>query len=68
MCPTRVKCPTCQREVEWEAAPFRPFCSERCRMIDLGAWFCGQRAIPGDSTPSAESSADAEGQAPRRET
>jgi len=34
-----VKCPTCEKPVEWsENSPWRPFCSERCRLIDLGAW------------------------------
>jgi endogenous inhibitor of DNA gyrase (YacG/DUF329 family) len=34
-----VKCPTCGRPVEWcEASKYRPFCSERCKIIDLGAW------------------------------
>jgi uncharacterized protein len=56
MSPTRVKCPTCQRELDWENAPFRPFCSERCRLIDLGAWLSEQRAIPGDGTQQQESS------------
>jgi endogenous inhibitor of DNA gyrase (YacG/DUF329 family) len=42
-------CPTCKRPVEWsEVSPWRPFCSERCKLIDLGAWAAGQRAIPGD--------------------
>jgi len=56
MSPTRVKCPTCGRETEWsDDAPFRPFCSERCRLIDLGAWLTEQRAIPGDAhTPTDE--------------
>ena len=53
----RVKCPTCERELEWEAAPFRPFCSERCRLIDLGAWLTEQRAIPGEPAPVHESPA-----------
>jgi endogenous inhibitor of DNA gyrase (YacG/DUF329 family) len=48
MSPVRVRCPTCQRELAWATAPFRPFCSERCRLIDLGAWLSEQRAIPGD--------------------
>jgi uncharacterized protein len=51
MCAIRVKCPTCQREIEWSSSPFRPFCSERCRLIDLGAWLSEQRAIPGESVP-----------------
>jgi len=54
MSPARVKCPTCQRDLDWEAAPFRPFCSERCRLIDLGAWLTEQRSIPGDTTQPPE--------------
>jgi uncharacterized protein len=47
--PARVKCPTCGRTIEWSAAsPWRPFCSERCKLIDLGAWLTEQHAIPGD--------------------
>jgi len=49
MCATRVKCPTCRREIDWSDSPFRPFCSERCRLIDLGAWLTEQRAIAGES-------------------
>jgi endogenous inhibitor of DNA gyrase (YacG/DUF329 family) len=49
---TTVRCPTCRRSVEWsEASPYRPFCSERCRLVDLGAWFSEQRAIPDDTPP-----------------
>jgi endogenous inhibitor of DNA gyrase (YacG/DUF329 family) len=51
---TTVKCPTCRRPVEWsEASAYRPFCSDRCRLIDLGAWFAEQHAIPDE--PGAES-------------
>lgn len=46
----KVKCPTCQKEVLWnEEAKSRPFCSERCKLIDLGEWADGGRAIPGKS-------------------
>jgi uncharacterized protein len=54
MAPTRVKCPTCGRELEWQAAPFRPFCSERCRLIDFGAWLSERRAIPGETAAAAD--------------
>lgn len=54
MSAARVKCPTCGRELDWGAAPARPFCSERCRLIDLGAWLSEQRSIPGDSASAAE--------------
>jgi endogenous inhibitor of DNA gyrase (YacG/DUF329 family) len=44
-----VKCPTCGRSIEWSpASAWRPFCSERCKLIDLGAWLTEQHAIPGD--------------------
>ena len=44
-----VTCPTCQKRVKWTPRnPDRPFCSERCRLIDLGAWADEQHAIPGD--------------------
>lgn len=35
----KVKCPTCEKDVVWQAeSSFRPFCSERCKLIDLGDW------------------------------
>ncbi|HEX5458413.1 MAG TPA: DNA gyrase inhibitor YacG [Steroidobacteraceae bacterium] len=57
----RVKCPTCQREIDWAQSPFRPFCSERCRLIDLGAWLAEKHAIPGEPAPD-ESGHDCAGQ------
>ncbi|WP_208276802.1 DNA gyrase inhibitor YacG [Massilia oculi] len=49
---TVVACPTCGKQVEWiEANKFRPFCSERCKKIDLGAWAEEKYTIPG-SAPS----------------
>jgi uncharacterized protein len=45
-----VKCPTCQRSVAWTAEQlFKPFCSERCRMIDLGEWVMEEKRIAGES-------------------
>lgn len=44
-----VDCPTCKAPVEWGAqSPMRPFCSERCKLIDLGAWAAEEHAIPGE--------------------
>jgi uncharacterized protein len=44
-----VPCPTCGKPVPWSAdSPWRPFCSERCKLIDLGAWFAEEHAIPGE--------------------
>ncbi|MFA5371984.1 MAG: DNA gyrase inhibitor YacG [Sideroxydans sp.] len=37
--PLIVTCPTCGKEHVWDSSnPARPFCSERCKMIDLGKW------------------------------
>ena len=44
-----VPCPTCKRALIWsEEFPWRPFCSERCRLVDLGAWLANARALPGE--------------------
>jgi endogenous inhibitor of DNA gyrase (YacG/DUF329 family) len=54
----RVKCPTCRREIDWSASQFRPFCSERCRLIDLGAWLTEKHTIPGDTPPQSNEADD----------
>ncbi len=49
----KVACPTCKKDREWsEENSFRPFCSERCKLIDLGEWANEGHTIPG--TPSIE--------------
>ena len=48
-----VNCPTCGAPVEWSAtSTFRPFCSDRCKLIDLGAWASEEHKIP--VSPDAE--------------
>lgn len=43
----KVHCPTCNTPVEWSSASlFRPFCSKKCQLIDLGEWATEDRAIP----------------------
>lgn len=47
-----VKCPTCRTAVEWTAQEyFKPFCCERCKLIDLGEWAMEEKRIPGESVP-----------------
>lgn len=42
-----VKCPVCRAEVEWvPESLYRPFCSERCRTVDLGGWAAGSYSFP----------------------
>jgi hypothetical protein len=43
---TKVKCPTCSKSINWTPeARWRPFCSQRCKMLDLGDWFNESNAI-----------------------
>lgn len=50
-----VACPTCRKPVRWEAASLcKPFCSERCRLLDLGAWASESYAIPSETPPDDE--------------
>lgn len=46
-----VKCPACKKRTEWKDNPYRPFCSERCRLIDLGKWADGSYSIESDTPP-----------------
>lgn len=44
-----VNCPHCNEIVTWnESSPWRPFCSERCKLIDFGDWASERHGIPGE--------------------
>jgi endogenous inhibitor of DNA gyrase (YacG/DUF329 family) len=45
------RCPLCRRETNWEGNPWRPFCSERCQLIDLGSWAKEDYRVPLAETP-----------------
>lgn len=49
-----MKCPTCGKPVEWKDNPFRPFCSERCKLVDLGRWVSEEYRVPGRRVPSEQ--------------
>jgi endogenous inhibitor of DNA gyrase (YacG/DUF329 family) len=49
------RCPTCNREVQWQDNPFRPFCSERCKLLDLGNWVSEEYRVPGKPVASERS-------------
>ena len=58
--PREVKCPTCGRPVPWTPqSRWRPFCSERCRLIDLGEWASERYRVPGE--PASVSPEDGSG-------
>ncbi len=51
-----VACPTCGKAVTWSPTEkWRPFCSERCKLIDLGEWFAEEKRIPGEPVIPPES-------------
>lgn len=42
-----VSCPTCNKPVEWRPEnAYRPFCCERCKLIDLGEWATEKYRVP----------------------
>jgi len=51
---TVVKCPQCGREVEFEGNEYRPFCSERCKLLDFGAWADEDYGLPTETTELTE--------------
>jgi len=52
----QLQCPTCKKTVLWnDDFPHRPFCSDRCRLIDLGDWANENHRIAGDSSKGIHS-------------
>ncbi len=49
-----VRCPICRKEVSFDD-PYMPFCSDRCRIIDLGNWASEKYVI---STPTIQNELD----------
>ncbi|HEY0428757.1 MAG TPA: DNA gyrase inhibitor YacG [Pyrinomonadaceae bacterium] len=50
----QIKCPTCGKQTEYSGNEFRPFCSERCKLLDFGAWANEEFALPAENTPLTE--------------
>lgn len=48
----RIFCPTCKKITTWEENPWRPFCSDRCKLIDLGAWASEEYRLVGKKEES----------------
>ena len=54
-----VRCPRCGRETEYKGNEFRPFCSERCKLLDFGAWADGEYNLPSETTEMSDEEIDA---------
>jgi uncharacterized protein len=51
-----VRCPVCQTSSEYSSRnPYRPFCSERCRLQDLGAWARGDYVVASEASEQEDS-------------
>jgi endogenous inhibitor of DNA gyrase (YacG/DUF329 family) len=61
--PKIIRCPSCATVTVYDASnPFRPFCSERCKLLDLGAWADEEFRIPTeDHTPNEPEDPDDDG-------
>lgn len=57
-----LKCPICGKKKESTGNSFRPFCSERCKMLDLGNWLSGSYRIPVKNTDEDEDGDEDEGE------
>ncbi len=42
----KVRCPTCKKLTTWKENPWRPFCSEKCKLLDLGRWASEEYRVP----------------------
>ena len=56
--PETVRCPLCRNLARWEGNPHRPFCSERCKLQDLGAWASERYRVPGEKIAPPEAPSD----------
>ena len=55
----KITCPQCGKPGTWDMHnPFRPFCCERCKLIDLGAWAAEEHRIPSDPVSPDEINSD----------
>jgi uncharacterized protein len=46
-----VTCPTCRAKIAWHGNSHRPFCSLRCRLVDLGQWLDERYRVPAEPDP-----------------
>jgi len=53
-----VKCPRCGKQVEYHGNEFRPFCSERCKLLDFGAWVDEEYNLPSETSSLSEEDID----------
>ena len=53
-----VKCPNCGKPTEFTGNEFRPFCSERCKLLDFGAWADEEYSLPSETASMTDEEID----------
>jgi endogenous inhibitor of DNA gyrase (YacG/DUF329 family) len=53
-----VRCPQCGKETEFKGNEWRPFCSERCKLLDFGAWADGEYGIAAETAEMSDEDLD----------
>ena len=61
----KLKCPICNKVTTWEENPHRPFCSERCKLIDLGKWASDEYKITDKGPGEEEKGEERQNETPR---
>ena len=59
----QIQCPICKKLTTWEENPHRPFCSDKCKLRDLGNWASGSYRIEGEEHVPEEGTGELEGNA-----
>jgi endogenous inhibitor of DNA gyrase (YacG/DUF329 family) len=54
----KIACPICKKKTAWKDNPWRPFCSERCKLIDLGKWASDEYRIEGSKREEDQGGVD----------
>ncbi|MEW6053223.1 MAG: DNA gyrase inhibitor YacG [Nitrospirota bacterium] len=56
----QIACPVCKNKTTWEENPWKPFCSERCKLLDLGKWISEEYKIEGKETSGSNQNTEIE--------
>ncbi len=52
--PKTYPCPHCKKATAWQGNPYKPFCSDRCKLIDLGAWANEEYRVAAEESPFSD--------------
>ena len=58
----QIKCPICKKKTTWEENPNKPFCSERCKLMDLGKWASEEYRVKGGKADDEEGREEGQGE------